>query len=475
MKKLPSIDNDFAQWYQEVVHGAELADNAPVRGMMIIRPYGYRMWELMKERLDHRIKATGHENASFPLLIPESYIKREKEHVEGFSPELAIVTYAGGKELAEPLVVRPTSETIVHSMFARWITSWRDLPLKINQWANVVRWEMRPRVFLRTTEFWWQEGHTAHATYDEAHEHVRLMLEEYRAFAEDYLAIPVITGKKTNHEKFPGAEITYTFEAIMQDGKALQMGTSHLLAQTFAHAFEMSYQDQTGAKAYPYLTSWGTTTRLIGAVIMMHGDQKGLILPPMIAPIQLVIIPILTSNEAENQKIMAKVHTVAAMLKMFRVHIDQGSDKSPGSKFYHWEFKGVPLRIEMGTRDLAHNSVVVVDRLNGAKKSVPIETITSYAADMLAWFHRELFDRAQQKIAQIIQQTDQTIETFGPLLEKNNIVYQVGWCGGLDCEKSTKEYKGSIRCILSSEMKAQQRCFSCQAPSNVEVLIAKSY
>src|SRR3972149_3888551 len=279
MKKLADIRKDFPEWYQDVIYQAELVEQPPVPESIVIRPYGYAIWEHIKGDLDTRIKATGHQNVAFPLLIPESFIKREADHIEGFAPELAIVTIAGGKVLEEPLVIRPTSETIVHYMFERWIKSWRDLPIKINQWANVIRWELRPRPFLRTTEFFWQEGHTAHATHEEAHEEVLTMLKEYVDLAEKVLAIPVVTGVKSESEKFPGAEKTYTFEGLMPDGKALQMGTSHLLSQSFARAFDIKFQDKDENMAYPYLTSWGATTRLIGAVVMVHGDQKGLVLP----------------------------------------------------------------------------------------------------------------------------------------------------------------------------------------------------
>ena len=325
MNKLPDIKNNFAEWYQEVVQQAELADHSPTRGSMVVRPYGCAIWERIKDILDKRIKETGHENAMFPLLIPESFIKREASHVAGFAPELAVVTHAGGKLLEEPLVVRPTSETIIHYMFARWIKSWRDLPMKINQWANVVRWEMRPRAFLRTTEFYWQEGHTAHETYEQAEQEALMMMQEYVNLAHNYLAIPVITGEKTPHERFPGAEKTLTFEAMMQDGKALQMGTSHQLSQKFAESFEIKFQDRDGNLAMPHLTSWGVTTRLIGAIIMVHGDEKGLVLPPKIAPIQVVIIPIFKKG-TDNAVILTAVQDIkrAMQARGIRVMLDRG-------------------------------------------------------------------------------------------------------------------------------------------------------
>ena len=337
MKKLPDIKTKFPEWYQSVVYEAELADQAPVRGCIVIRPYGNAIWELIKSVIDKRIKETGHENVIFPLLIPQSFIEKEADHIEGFAPELAVVTHAGGKKLEEPLVIRPTSETMVHFMFAKWIKSWRNLPLKINQWANVVRWEMRPRAFLRTSEFFWQEGHTAHATREEAAQEVSTMLQEYVNLAQDYLAIPVFVGKKSKSEQFGGAEYTCTFEAFMQDGKAVQMGTSHLLSQNFAKSFDMKYQDKEGKLAFPYLTSWGITTRLIGAVVGSHGDDRGLIIPPKIAPIQAVIIPILKSDNKE--KVLDHAYQMKADLEAVgvRVKVDDDDQKKPGAKFFAWK------------------------------------------------------------------------------------------------------------------------------------------
>ncbi len=408
-QKLPDITKDFAEWYNEVVYQAELADQSPVKGTIVIRPYGYALWENIKARLDERIKATGHENASFPLFIPESFLKREAEHVEGFAPELAIVTYAGGKELEEPLVVRPTSETIVHYMFARWITSWRDLPLKINQWANVVRWEKRTRPFLRTSEFYWQEGHTAHETEQEAREEVQMMLKEFVDLAQNWLAIPVVPGKKSESEKFPGADVTYTFEGLMPDGKALQMGTSHMISQKFAQAFEMQYQDREGNLAYPYLTSWcGATTRLVGAVVMMHGDEKGLILPPKIAPLQVVIVPIF-KKDVEHGGVLALALHIEKQLKEknVRVHIDTDETKTPGAKFYKWELRGVPVRIEIGPRDVENNQVVIKDRLKGEKQSIALEQVTTVIPELLDQLQNQLFERAQQRLSILLLHTNQ--------------------------------------------------------------------
>jgi len=472
MKKLPDITQDFSGWYNEVIYDAELVDQSPVKGCMVIRPYGYAIWELIQKTLDERIKATGHQNASFPLLIPESFLKREAQHVAGFAPELAVVTHAGGKQLEEPLVIRPTSETIIHHMFARWIQSWRDLPLKINQWANIVRWEMRTRPFLRTTEFFWQEGHTAHETYDEADQEVHIMLQEYVNLAQNYLAVPVMTGRKTDHEKFPGAEKTMTFEAFMPDGKALQMGTSHLLSQSFAHAFDMKFQDRQEKQSYPYLTSWGTTTRLIGGLVMTHGDQKGLVLPPKIAPIQVVIIPIFKSG-CDNSAIIAVAKTIEEDLKKdgVRVIIDQ-EDKSPGSKFFKWELKGVPIRIELGPKDIEKNQAVVVERIEAAKRFISLSEIKNEVISLLSTMQITLFERAQARMHHLKHTNDNLVE-FGPLLEEQGVFYQTSWCGDAACETELKNYKASIRCIR--EGLTFSTCFHCQQASKHDVLVARSY
>jgi len=472
MNKLPDIKKDFAQWYQEVVKAAEMAETSPVRGCMVIKPYGYAIWEHIKDRLNQRIKETGHKNVSFPLFIPESFFKKEAEHVEGFAPELAVVTHAGGKELEESLVVRPTSETMAHYMFAKWIRSWRDLPLKLNQWANVVRWEMRPRAFLRTTEFFWQEGHSAYATHDEAQDDALMMLNEYVDLAKNYLAIPVIPGRKSNAEKFPGAEVTYTFEAIMQDGKALQMGTSHVLSQSFAKSFDMKFQDKEGKEQYPYLTSFGATTRLVGAVVMVHGDQKGLVLPPKIAPVQVVIIPILKKN-VDNKAVLDAVNDLARELvqQNIRVEVDQDEHKSPGAKFFHWEVRGVPVRIELGPRDLENEQVTMVTR-TGLKKAVRIKRIASEMPDILDDYHKELFTRAQEYL-KVMWHKEAKLGDFGKKLEKENGAYQTGWCQSPECEAQLKQYKATTRCIL--EEKTFDTCFACDKLSISDVLIAKAY
>ncbi|NRB21258.1 proline--tRNA ligase [Candidatus Dependentiae bacterium] len=473
MSKLPDINKNFAEWYQEVIHQAELVDHSPVRGTMVVRPYGTAIWENIKKRVDHRIKETGHHNAMFPLFIPESFLKKEADHVKGFAPELAIVTHAGGKKLEDPLVVRPTSETIIHYMFARWIKSWRDLPLKINQWANVVRWEMRPRAFLRTTEFFWQEGHTAHETYEEAKKEANLMLQEYIDFAHDYLAVPVISGTKSEAERFPGADETLTFEAIMPDGKALQMGTSHLISQNFAHAFDMSFQNKEEKLEYPHLTSWGVTTRLVGALIMVHGDQKGLVLPPKIAPIQVVIIPILKKG-ADNEKVLQAAEKIAQDLKVrsVRVFVDKDDHKTPGAKFYHWELRGVPIRIEIGPRDLENKQVMLAIRIEKGKEEVLFNSLVDHTVSALDNIQKELFKRAQEKV-KTLWHKEEKLASFGKKMEKNGGLYQTGWCLAPACEQELKKYKASTRCLLDE--KTFDVCFHCDQPSKTDVLVAKSY
>lgn len=473
MNKLPDIKSQFPEWYHEVIFQAELADQSPVKGCIVIRPYGTALWEEITKVVDKKIKDTGHHNALFPLLIPKSFIEREAQHVEGFSPELAVVTIAGGKELEEPYVIRPTSETIIHYMFARWIKSWRDLPLKINQWANVIRWEMRTRPFLRTTEFFWQEGHTAHETEEEALKEVDVMLNEYVDLAENYLAIPVISGTKSEQEKFPGADKTCSFEGIMPDGKALQMGTSHLISQNFAKSFKMMFQNRQGQLEYPFLTSWAVTTRLIGAVVMVHGDDKGVVLPPRIAPIQVVIVPIF-KKEADNQALIATVHKIADRLKArgIRVKIDEDEHSTPGAKFYHWELKGVPVRIEIGPRDMAAGQAVVVDRLAGQKRSLMIDHIEQDILVLLDELQSSLFKRALATRDAMIKDVDKLV-AFGPRFEKEVFVARTGWCQRPTCEALLKEYNASIRCLLDKT--THKECFNCTNESKYDVIVARSY
>jgi len=471
-KTLPDIEKDFAQWYQEVIYEAELVDKSPIRGCFVIRPYGTSLWENIKAILDKRIKETGHQNAMFPLFIPQSFISKEAEHVEGFSPELAIVTHAGGKELEEPLVVRPTSETMIHYMFAKWIRSWRDLPLKINQWANVVRWEMRPRAFLRTTEFFWQEGHTAHETAQEAEQEAKMMLQEYVNLAQDYLAVPVIAGVKSESEKFPGADKTFTFEALMPDGKAVQMGTSHIISRNFAKVFGMSYQNREGQLDFPYLTSWGATSRLIGATVMMHGDAKGLVLPPKIAPTQVVIIPIFKKG-VDNAAVLEVAETVKEKLsKEMSVFVDDDEAKTPGAKFYKWELKGVPVRIEIGPRDIKEGKVVVADRLGESKEAVALDEVATYVQKLLADMQKALFEAASQKVKDQWKKAEKLASFSKDLAEKGGF-YQTGWCRNPECEKELKKYQATTRCLL--EEKTFEKCFHCDQDSISDVLVAKSY
>ncbi len=470
---LPSITTNFSDWYNDVVYQAQLVDLSPVRGSFVIRPYGYALWENIKAILDKKIKDTGHQNAAFPLLIPKSFLEREAKHVEGFAPELAVVTYAGGKELEEPLVVRPTSETIIHYMFAQWIQSWRDLPMKINQWANVVRWEMRTRPFLRSCEFFWQEGHTAHETAQEAESEALLMLDEYIDLYENYLAIPIISGVKTESEKFAGADRTYTVEGLMQDGKALQMCTSHIISQNFAKSFGIMFQDRVGNKSYPYLTSWGFTTRSIGAVVMVHGDQKGLIMPPKVAPIPVVIIPIV-KKDTDQSEILRITYQIAEAIRSrgITVEVDDRIDETPGAKFYKWELKGVPVRIEIGPRDVANGVVIMSDRLGLAKEAVPLNAVPDILQKRFDLIHQELFKRAYDRLQAMIYKRAKFTE-FKDDLEHKGGFYQTGWCRDSACEQIIKEAKATIRCLLKE--KTFDTCFNCNKASPSDILIARSY
>ncbi|GAC1590866.1 MAG: proline--tRNA ligase [Acidimicrobiales bacterium] len=464
---------DFSAWYNELVLKAELADRAPVRGAMVIRPYGYRVWELLQAELDRRFKETGHVNAYFPLLIPMSYLTREAEHVEGFSPELAVVTHAGGAELEEPLVVRPTSETVIGEMYSRWINSYRDLPLLINQWANVVRWELRPRLFRRTTEFLWQEGHTAHADADDAMSETLRMLGVYADVARDIAAIPVVPGEKTPGERFAGAVSTFTIEGMMRDGRALQSGTSHYMGTNFAKAFDISYQDAQGGVQMCHTTSWGMSTRMIGGVIMAHGDDKGLVLPPRLAPHQVVIVPVGKSDP----EVTAAAEKLAGEIRAHgvRVHVDT-RDASPGFKFNDWELKGVPLRIELGPRDLAAGSVVLAQRIGtDAKETLELTDVAGLLPGRLDAYHDLLLARAATFLADRRRPADDwDAFTDGT---------RVGWvdalhCGRPACEDDIKAESGATpRCIPTSGAPEVGTCIRCGAPSayGKRVVFAKAY
>ncbi len=474
-EKLTPQSDDYPRWYQEVIQRAELAENAPVRGSMIIKPYGYGIWEQMQSVLDGMFKDTGHVNAYFPVLIPESFLKKEAEHVEGFSPELAVVTHAGGKELEEPYVIRPTSETIIWDTYRNWIQSYRDLPLLINQWANVMRWEMRPRLFLRTTEFLWQEGHTAHATQEESHEETLRMLEVYARFAEDYMAMPVIQGEKTEREKFAGAVKTYSIEAMMGDGKALQAGTSHDLGQNFAKAFDVKYQSAEGKEEYVWATSWGVSTRLVGALVMAHGDDQGLVLPPRLAPIQTVIVPIYRGEE-QMATVLEACSKMEAHLKAAgaRTHLDDRDQFRPGYKFNEWELKGVPVRIEVGPRDLEKGEVVLAFRHNGEKKTLPLEAVATEVMSVLDEAQEGLFQKALQR------REDRTysVDSYDEFKERvgEGGFFLCHWDGTTETEeKIQQETKATIRNIPFDAPDEAGQCMVTGEPSARRVIISKAY
>ncbi len=471
--KVTPREEDYSRWYTDIVVKAELADYAPVRGCMIIRPYGYALWENVQKALDAKFRATGHKNAYFPLFIPESFLAKEEEHVEGFAPQLAVVTHGGGKVLEEPLIVRPTSETIINAMFAKWIRSWRDLPLLINQWCNVVRWELRTRLFLRTLEFLWQEGHTAHATAEEAEEEARRMLEVYREFAEEEMAIPVIVGRKSESEKFAGAVHTYTIEAMMQDRRALQAGTSHFLGQNFAKAFEITYQTKDNRLEYVWQTSWGLSTRVIGAIIMVHGDDQGLILPPRLAPIQTVVVPIWRSDKQEAQ-VRKAVEGVMDELRDVRYQFDDRETYTPGWKFNEWEQKGVPLRIEIGPRDVEKKQVVLVRRDRGEKRITPLEGLKERVEASLGDIQKNLYNKALAFREENSYQVDD-YEEFKRILEGPGGFLWAHWCGSAECEAKIKEEtKATIRAIPFQEQEGG-RCIRCGESSMQRVVFAKAY
>lgn len=473
-KKIASRAEDYSQWYLDVIDAADLAEHAPVKGCMVIKPYGYAIWEAMQKYLDEQFKKTGVQNAYFPLFIPQSFLTREEDHVEGFAPEVALVTKAGGKELEEPLVVRPTSETIMYDTFSRWVHSYRDLPLLINQWANVVRWEMRTRLFLRTTEFLWQEGHTVHATDAEADERARMMLEVYRVFAEDIMAIPVIPGEKTESERFAGAAKTYCLEAMMQDGKALQFATSHHLGQNFAKVFGVQFATQEGGLEYGWQTSWGLSTRTIGALIMTHSDDKGLVLPPRLAQYQVVIIPIIPKPDAAAA-VQASVDELADRLRASGVRVTVDSrDMRPGEKFFAWEKKGVPVRIELGPKDIAQNTAVVVRRDTSEKQSLTLSSLETAIPALLDEVQAALFTRAAAYRAEKTVSVD-TWDDFKAAIEEGKFVL-AHWSGdGEDEAKIKEETNATIRCIPFDATEEKGKCVFSGKPSNKRVIFAKSY
>ncbi len=486
-KGLPNRDTDFSAWYNQVVKRADLADHGPVKGTMVIKPYGFQLWDNIKESFDKMIKATGHVNAYFPIFIPKSFLAKEAQHVEGFAKECAIVTHTRLKaddekgiivdpdsKLEEEIIVRPTSETVIWSMYKKWIQSYRDLPILINQWANVVRWEMRTRLFLRTSEFLWQEGHTAHATPEEAQKETLDILELYRQLAEDYLAIPVLTGLKTESEKFAGADKTYCIEAMMGDKRALQAGTSHNLGQNFAKAFDVTFQTKENKEELVWATSWGVSTRLVGAVILTHGDEKGLRLPPKIAPIQVVIIPI-SRNEEQEKMVRDYLAPIVELLESADVRVHQDwTDNSPGFKFNEWEMKGVPLRLEVGPRDVENGNMVVARRDTGDKIFLSKDEAVAQIPDLLKEIQKELFQQAL-----IFQQENthkvSTYDEMKKVIKEGGFV-RCGWDGTDETEARVKEdIKATIRCIPMSENPEGLTCVYSGKPAKHEVIYAKAY
>ena len=475
-KKLTPKSENYSEWYNQLVQRAELADYAPVRGCMVVRPYGWSLWENIQDALDSRFKATGHVNAAFPLFIPMSFLEKEKEHVEGFSPELAVVTIGGGSVLEEPLIVRPTSETIIGYMYSKWIQSYRDLPVLINQWGNVVRWEMRTRLFLRTLEFYWQEGHTAHATPEEAEEETRQMLDIYTDFALSEAAVPVIPGRKSETEKFAGAVRSYTIEAMMGDKKALQAGTSHNLGQNFAKAFDIQYLDENNTLQHCWTTSWGLSTRFIGAIIMTHGDDQGLIMPPRLAPIQVVIVPIFRKDE-EKEKVMAAVDQVKAELADFRVKVDDRTEVTPGFKFNEWELRGVPLRLEIGPKDLEKGTVALARRdIPGrdGKSFIPQENISATVSEMLKTIQANLLEKATRF-------RDEHIHEPKDYEEFKEIIAEDGWCyvwWKPDAENEARikeETKATLRCIPLDQPGGSGKCIFSGEEATEKAYFAKAY
>ncbi|MDY0019239.1 MAG: proline--tRNA ligase [Anaerolineae bacterium] len=473
---LTSQGEDFSKWYNEIVQKADLADYSPVRGCMVIKPYGYTLWERIHDELDRRFKETGHVNAYFPLFIPMSFLEKEADHVEGFSPELAVVTVGGGNQLEEPLVVRPTSETIIGYMYSKWVQSYRDLPLLINQWANVVRWEMRTRLFLRTTEFLWQEGHTAHATKQEAVDETMRMLDVYTDFAVREAAIPVVPGRKSETEKFAGAVSSFTIEAMMKDGRALQSGTSHFLGQNFARAFDIKFLDENNEQQFAWTTSWGLSTRMVGAVVMGHGDDQGLVLPPHLAPIQVVIVPI-WREDADRPAVLAAADRIRQQLQgVVRVKLDDREELSPGWKFNDWEMRGVPLRIELGPRDIANEKVMVARRdVPGreGKTLLPMAGLESAIPDLL----QEVQQGIYQKALAFRESHTWDVENYEALKEKVQEGFaRAWWCGDAACEASIKEdTKATTRCIPLDQPGGKGRCVYCGKEAHEVAIFARAY
>lgn len=466
---------DYSRWYNDIVLQAKLADYSPVKGAMVIRPNGYAIWENIQQNLDRMFKESGHVNAYFPLLIPESFMQKEAEHVEGFSPECAVVTIGGGQVLEERLYIRPTSETIIWSMYKKWIMSYRDLPILINQWANVLRWEMRTRLFLRTSEFLWQEGHTAHATYEDAEQETRKILDIYQRFAEDYLAIPVVPGKKSEAEKFAGALHTYSIEAMMQDKKALQAGTSHNLGQNFAKAFDVQFQDKDGQLTYVWATSWGVSTRLIGALIMAHSDDRGLVLPPRMAQQPVVIVPIWKGEDEKRAVIQSSDSVFRELKEKYRVIFDDREQYKPGYKFSDWELQGIPLRLEIGPKDVQKNQLVLVRRDTMEKQFVERQGILQRVEAELAQMQRDMLEKARTFRDANTREVDD-YETFKQIIENEAGFLMCHWCGDPACEARIKDdTRATIRCIPFDRKEETGQCLICGRESQGRVLMAKAY
>jgi prolyl-tRNA synthetase len=474
VKEITSKDEDFSNWYVDVIRKTDLADYSSIKGCMVIKPYGYELWENIKNSLDKRIKATGHKNAYFPLFVPESLLKKEAEHIQGFAPEVAWITHGGDEELEERIAIRPTSEAIICDTYSQWIESWRDLPLLINQWANVVRWEKVTRLFLRTREFLWQEGHTAHATAEEAEVETMKMLEVYREFSENVLAMPVLVGRKSESQKFPGALHTYAVEALMSNGWALQAGTSHNLGQHFARVFNIQYLDQNQQQQYVWQTSWGVSTRLIGGVIMTHGDNSGLILPPKVAPIQAIIIPILFDKTRDL--VLSKVDQLLKELSDFiRIEADTRDEYTPGWKFNQWEMKGVPVRIEVGPRDVNNQQVVMIRRDTREKKIVKETDLKNELEKTLELIQENLFQRAKQFRDENIRKV-KDFKEFEEIMEGGRGFIHTNWCGSAECENEIQsKTSATIRCIPLQGSEATGTCNHCGKEGKYMVYFAKAY
>ena len=474
--KLPSQAEDFPAWYVEVVKRAEMAEHGPAKGSMIIRPHGYAIWERTQRELDDRIKATGHENVYFPLLIPMSLLEREAQHVEGFAPQVAVVTHGGGEKLEEPLAIRPTSEALIWNTYSRWVQSYRDLPLLYNQWNNVLRWEMRTRLFLRTSEFLWQEGHTAHASSAEATEEALRMLEVYREVAEDVLAIPVHTGRKTPAERFPGADETYCIEGLMRDAKALQCGTSHFLGQNFGRAYDVKFLNPAGEQEHAWGTSWGFTTRMVGATIMAHGDDAGLKLPPAVAPVQVAIVPIYRTDE-ERTSVRGMADKLRADLASsgLRVRLDDRDQHRPGYKFAEWELKGVPVRVELGPRDVAAGRAVLASRLGGDKEELPLTDVVAGMAERLAAIQRTLFaDAVAYREANTHEIT--SFDAFANGVEEVGGFWRGAWCGESSCEAEVSaKTKATVRFLPIEPIDPGSTCVHCGRPGIDIATWARAY